>query len=104
MKAIDREEILRRYILSRGEEVGYYERYIPEADTSRDEASESEEEEDLEISPNDADRTNDLGMDMDDVDPQAGCVGVNLDENSACDDEENIPLARRKGYNFAENI
>jgi len=33
VKPADREEILRRYILSRGEEVGHYKRYVPERAT-----------------------------------------------------------------------
>ena len=43
IKQVDREEILRRYIASRGEEVGRYQRYAPEP-ASESESSEGKEE------------------------------------------------------------
>ena len=47
VKQVDREEILRRYILSRGEEVGRYRRYTPETPSDdEDEMEEDETEED----------------------------------------------------------
>lgn len=42
VKQVDREEILRRYILSRGEEVGRYRRYAPETSSEEDDDVDSE--------------------------------------------------------------
>ena len=36
IRPVDREEILRRYILSRGSEAGRYKRYVPEPDSESD--------------------------------------------------------------------
>ena len=45
--AVDREEILRRYILSRGEEVGHYKRYTPDDPSSSVSGSEDRSEDAL---------------------------------------------------------
>ena len=42
VKPVDREEILRRYILSRGEEAGHYQRYISEPHSQSELQSEDE--------------------------------------------------------------
>lgn len=44
VKPIDREEILRRYILSRGEEAGYYQRYVPEPEPEGEDNQDQEDE------------------------------------------------------------
>lgn len=44
VKQVDREEILRRYILSRGEEVGRYRRYAPETSSEEDDDDENSDE------------------------------------------------------------
>lgn len=47
IKPADREEILRRYILSRGDEVGHYRRYTPEPDTDNESSNEKDSDEDI---------------------------------------------------------
>jgi len=42
VRPVDREEILRRYILSRGREAGHYQRYVPEPESPESEIDDKE--------------------------------------------------------------
>lgn len=46
VQPVDREEILRRYITTRGEEAGHYKRYLPEPHSASDEESDHSDNED----------------------------------------------------------
>ena len=74
IRPVDKEEILRRYILSRGQEDGYYQRYEPEGPY--------EGEEEGEEAWGDGDEQEDQGLEDDDAEdttPLARIVPIHLD-------------------------